>query len=150
MAILDKKLELMDAASIAGAPAATVSSEVLDLGTGYNEWGVANTPNIGEGGDLYLNIRVATLIEAAGGSTPFATCKLWTHTTATVASGTLLLTQVIGTAAAAGVDVLRAKIPAGTISRYLGLVTTVGAVTITAGALDAWIGMDTESPLPTR
>jgi len=149
MAVLDKKLELMDAAAITGIGAATVSSEVLDLGTGYNCWDVANTPDIGEGGDLYLNVRVATTLSTVGAS-PAATVDFYTHTAAGVASGTRLIEATIESAAAAGADVMRYKIPAGKVSRYAGIVVTIGGSTLAAGALDAWIGLDSESPLPTR
>lgn len=149
MAILDGQLEWMDATSIAGAGAATISAAAYtDLGVAYNEWGTERTPDIGEGGALWVNARVATAIAGAGGSNPYATLNVYTHTASNIGSGTLLITKAISTAAAAGTTVLRQKLPAGTISRYLGCEVLIGATTLTAGALDVWVSLDSESELP--
>lgn len=146
MAILDKKLEMLDATScVYNATSALEIGDVLDLGLGKDAWDQSITPDIGEAGDLWVNVRVAT----AFGTGTTATLDLYTHTTATVESGTKLITASIAASSAAGKSIIRQKVPAGTISRYLGFYLTVGASAVTAGALDGWIGLDSESELPT-
>lgn len=148
MAIIDKKLELCDAQTLVGAISSDVLSTELDLGIGYDGWGQSRTPDIGEGGDLYLNVRMAGTTALAP-ATHTGTLYLYTHTATTVKSGTLLATKAVAASSAGGTSLWRLKIPAGTVQRYLGLVYTANATTCTAGALDAWIGLDSESEVPT-
>lgn len=145
MAAIDKKYEFMDATSIIQNAAASVTSDISDLGTGYTAFDVAETPDIGEGGDLWLNVRVATAMTPA---TTGLVLTLYTHTSPSIALGTALAAKTISSAQAAGVSLWRQKIPAGTISRYLGMTALCNATTCTAGAIDAWIGLDSESELP--
>ncbi len=153
MAILDGKLELMDATSITGAAAATVGSDYIDLGTGYDTWDQTQTPNIGEGGELYLNVRVATALSQTGGAnvTPLLKLTLFTYSVAGDMEGlgsTLIYREMTLAQTVVGSAIIRAKIPAGECKRYLQLMSQVGKTTVSAGALDAWVSLDSESDYP--
>lgn len=147
MAIMDGKLELYDATDITMAGGTSLLSTVLDLGIGYDTWGNSKTPDIGEGGDLWLNVKVATTITPTAA---YPLLYLYTHTTAVVTSGTELAHKTLEATPTAGNSVWRLKLPAGTISRYLGLNFLASATAVTAGALDAWIGLDSESEVPVK
>lgn len=169
MAILDGKLELMDATSIACESSATVGGDVLDLGVAYDAWGQEITPDIGEGGDLYLNARIATTLVITTtnnndttayttGSWPIGsynnpTFFLSTHTapTSVLENGVTLIVKpfaLTNATSVAGTSFLRQKVPAGQIKRYLQAVIKAGTTTIVTGALDVWLGLDSESDLP--
>ena len=90
MAILDAKLEMSDAQSMAslGAASAVTSTDILDFGTHANAWGTAVTPDIGEGGELEWNVSVDTVLVGASAN---ITCNLVTGTA--VASGAMALSE---------------------------------------------------------
>ena len=144
MAIMDAKLELSDAQSVSGG-SAVVSSNVLDLsgGNAKDAWGNADTPDIGEGGTLELNVRVNTAMAGSG-----ITCAVTLVTKAADASigsgGTTLATLTFPAESAAGTK-MSVKVPAGTVYRYLGVVYTPSG-TLTSSKFDAWIGMDHSTP----
>jgi hypothetical protein len=163
MSIIDKKFELMDATSIAAENAATVGSDILDLGVAYDAWGQSITPNIGAGNGMFLNCRIATTLAITTTLNPDTeayypvrdapTWYLMSHSASNSAysQGVTLLQGRIGytnETSVAGSDVFRGKIPAGEIKRYLSLVVLAGSSTIVTGALDAWLSLDTESLLP--
>lgn len=162
MAILDKKLEFCDAMSIAGAVGATkASTNTINLGSGYNCWGDAIGNNIGEGGDLWLNVRLPTavapvsvgmLISLITGDTAAETVTFWNA--ATVAFWSFM---VADPKSKTGKTLIRYKIPPG-YDNGLGVYTPLGAflnlnftnlgTVCTAGNVDAWIGLDSESEVP--
>jgi hypothetical protein len=159
MAILDKKYELMDNLSfITTASLSLATSNVINLGTGYNCWGDTKYNDIGEGGDLWLNIRVGgTTIAPAGcvftlylvTASAAATCLLGT-TTGGVAGTILAQKTITGQVHTTGKTLWRVKVPASTeMSQYLALFMNNSATAITAGTVDAWIGLDSESEVPT-
>lgn len=157
MAILDKKLEFADAlACTTSASASLATSNVINLGTGYNEWGDTAYNNIGEGGDIWFNVRVATTITPAlcvftlylVTASAAATCLLGTTTGGT--AGTRIYEQTItGQAHTAGTTLVRVKVPAKAFQQYCALYLNNSATAITAGALDAWLSLDSESEMPT-
>jgi hypothetical protein len=153
MAILDKKLEFCDALSVVADASATIAtSNVINLGTGYNCWGDTKYNDIGEGGDLWLNVAVATTM------TPAAVGLTFDLHAASSASAALLngasdiaswTWKSYAVSAVAGTSLVRAKIPPSPSSlQYLALYITNAATAITAGAIDAWISLDSESGVP--
>jgi hypothetical protein len=161
MAILDKKLELMDDLSfIIGASVSIVTSNVLNLGTGYNCWADTKYNDIGEGGDLWLNIRVGgtTILPAACVFTIYlvtdstaANCLLGRDTTSGLPLGSILAQKTITSMShTTGKTLWRVKVPASTeMEQFLALYIVNSATAITAGTVNAWIGLDSESEVPT-
>jgi hypothetical protein len=162
MAILDKKLEFCDAMSIAGAVAATkASTNTINLGSGYNCWNDAIGNNIGEGGDLWLNVRLPTAIA------PVSTCHRISLMTGDTAASCVTFWNAATVAfwsfmasdpkSKTGKTLIRYKIPPG-YDDGLGVYQPLGAflalnfqnmgTTCTAGNVDAWIGLDSESEVP--
>jgi hypothetical protein len=166
MAIIDSTLELCDAQSIAGvASYSLASTNVINLGTGYNCWDDTKYNDLGEPRDLVLNVQVATDFAPVSLSPTAAfTIYLKTATSAAVArtaAGTTVRSWAFPGSAltgslVAGQQLLREKIPSTynvdgietPLSQYLALWFLNCATIITAGALDAWVGMDSETPAP--
>lgn len=161
MSILDKKLEFMDATSIAAAAATTVGSDnILDLGVAYDAWDQSLGGSPGEAGRLYFNARIATTLTApAVQSTGWTalespTIYLMSYTAAKyyLNLGTTLISQqfaLTNATSVAGKAICRAKVPAGVTDRYLYVIVKTGASAISTGAVDAWLSLDSESELPT-
>ena len=147
MSIIDAKLEMCDNIALgttAGANA--LIGDVIDLGARRNFYDAAVTGDIGEAGDMWLNVKVSTLLASSGSAT--CTVALYHHTTAAVASGAIVsgMTATTGASSAAGTTLIRAKLPAGTINRYIGICSDIDTAALTAGSVDAWISMDGETP----
>jgi hypothetical protein len=143
---MDSKLLMCDGTSIAGsAGAVTLIGSVIDLGAGRNFYDTAQTQNPGEAGNVWLNVKVSTAITGASSTTTIA---LYHHTTASVASGAALISKagVTPTLGVAGYTVIRQKLPAGTINRYLGICKDIDTAAVSAGAIDAWLSIDGETP----
>jgi len=162
---MDAKWELSDAQTMTGngkVGFSVGSTNVINLGTGYDEWDNTKYNGIGEGGDLWLTIRVATAIQPGA-----STFKFILQSAATAAAAVLsqsahelgswtYTTSTGGAKEVAGKTLVRAKLPAmndaTTYLQYLGLLYHVTATTVasapTAGAFDAWISLDSESELP--
>jgi hypothetical protein len=152
MAIIDSKLEFSDAQVISASSASTVSgTNVFALmapttvagAPGYRQdaWGTAITPDIGEANELRFNFQVATALNASA----YIVAKAYTHTGSGVTSGSLLGSVTFAAADAAGTR-KTLKVPTGTVKRWVGVqYSTVGS-NMTTGAMDAWLGLDTETP----
>ena len=147
MAVLDAKLEMSDAQSVAslGAASAVTSTDILDFGTHKNTWGTAITPDIGEGGELEWNVGVDTVLVGASAN---ITCTLVTGTSvasAAISSATVVATLNIPAVSAAGYR-KSVKVPSGTISRYVATQYIVGtaSASITTGALNSYLNLDHE------
>jgi hypothetical protein len=142
MAIMDAQLEFSDAQVISASSASTVSStNVFQMNSVENAWGTAITNDIRAGNNsLVANIQIATALNASA----YIVCKLYSHTTSSVSSGTALGTATFAAADAAGTK-KSIHIPvADTVNKYVGIqYSTVGS-NMTTGAVDAWIGLDTE------
>ena len=145
MSIKDARLSMCDGTSIVGSSAAAaLYGDYIDFGAQRDFYDTALTPNPGEGGNLWWNCKVTTAIAGAGSK---VTVALYHHTAAGVASGAALATGTVTSAAtAAGTVLARVKIPAGTINRYVGTVVTIASAAISAGAIDSWISVDSETP----
>ena len=145
MSIKDFKLEMCNDEALGTSQAgATLIGDYIDLGAMKDAWGSAITPDIGEAGELWLNVKVSTAITSSG--SPAVTVALYHHTAAAVASGAVLMTHTAVGETVAGVTLIRAKLPAGTINRYLGICPAIVTADLTAGSVDAWISMDGETP----
>lgn len=151
MAILDSKLEFSDAQVISASSASVVTStNAVYLGLHYTDWlnvlgttSGATAPNIGEGNNgLVVNFQVATALNASA----YVVAKVYHHTaSAAVASGAVLGSVTFSAADAAGTK-KSFRVPAGTVNKWLECqYSTVGS-NMTTGAMDAWLGLDTETP----
>jgi len=143
MAIMDARLEFSDAQVISASSASAVlGTNVFDMSTKKNAWGTAITGDIGEGNNgLVVNFQVATALNASA----YVVAKVYHHTTSAVASGSVLGSVTFAAADTAGTR-KNFRIPSGTVNRWVGVqYSTVGS-NMTTGAMDAWLGLDTETP----
>lgn len=138
--ILDAKLELSSAQALASV-GTHASTNVINFGTGYDEFGDTAQRNPGEGGQMWLNVQVETAFTSVGAGT--LSIKLQDSadnaTFADVYTGeTWALASLT-----AGAKLLRMPLPAD-LRQYVRLLYTVGTTAMTAGKVDAWIGPGTE------
>ena len=64
MSVIDAKLEMCDNTAIGTSiAAAALKGDVLDLGARRDFYDTAVTGDIGEGGDMYLNVKVSTTVK---------------------------------------------------------------------------------------
>lgn len=145
MAIIDSKLEFSDAQVISASSASTVTStNAVYLGTGFkNAWGTTITSDPGEGNNgLVVNFQIATALNASA----YIVAKVYHHTaSAAVASGASLGEVTFSAADVAGTR-KTFRLPSGTINKYLECAYSVVGSNMTTGAIDAWLGLDTETP----
>lgn len=145
MAVIDKALEFSDAQVLSiGSGASVKSSVVADLtGAGglKNCWGTAITPDIGEAGNLEVNIQVNTTLTGTG---TFSVALMSKAADASISSGgTTHHTWTLGVTPAAKTR-YSIKVPAGTVNRFVGLLYSSASGTVTGGAMDAWMNLDHE------
>ena len=147
MAIMDSKLLLSDAQAITTL-ASTASSNVIDQYIGKDFYGTAQSNVPGIGGNLWLNVWVDTAFTNGTPSVGTLTAKLvhcategGTYTGTGIASA-----AVVGSSLVAGYKLLRVKLPPG-LSRYIAVRYVTATSGWTAGKVNAWVGLDTESIL---
>ena len=143
MSIMDAKLEFSDAQVISASSASAVSgTNEFSLRALKDAWGTAITHDIGEGNNgLVVNFQVATALNASA----YVVAKVYSHTASGVTSGTKLGEVTFAAADAAGTR-KNFRIPSGTVQKWVGVqYSTVGS-NMTTGAMDAWLGLDTETP----
>ena len=101
-------------------------------------FGSAIGPDIGEDGNVYLNVRVAVALVGASAAN---IVQVYNHTAAaSIKSGTKLATLIIPALAAAG-NVYSIGFPSNRISlRYLGAVYESSGATLTSATLHTWVG----------
>lgn len=135
--ILDNFAEFGDAATLVGTAATTyVLGDVMDLGS--------TSQDIGNGEPLYLVVRIADAVLAAGGAAN-VTFRLVSDSVASldnsatvhlnsgaIAKGTLV----------EGYTVFAVALPLGTYERYLGVTYTPDTNNTTAGKADAFLTKD--------
>lgn len=159
MAILDAKYELSDAQSVMLLTAGSIgSTNVINLGTGYDEWGSTKYNDIGEGGDLWLNIMVNTALAPQSAVLKITLQGASSATTAKASTGATSFGEwtITGDATtknfAAGRALVRTKVPSGIDKQYLALLyeekSGNTSSILTAGAVDAWIGNAVDSRFP--
>jgi len=145
MAVLDKAIEFSDAQTLSIASGASIKSSVVpDLvgGGGLKDtWGNSLTPDIGEAGNLEVNIQVHTTLVGAGSLTVSLVSKA---ADANIDSGgTTHHSWALGATPAAKTR-RSIKVPPGTLNRFVGLLYSASGGTITGGAMDAWMNLDHE------
>ena len=146
--IIDKALEFADDSALSlAADTPTKSAVVADLlgaatpGSLKDCWGNALTPDIGETGNLMFCVEITTTLVGSGTFKVELTSKAADNDIHS--GGTAHLTHDFGATPAAGTRWF-AKVPTGTINRFVGAVYTAVGNTITAGAVSVWVGMDHE------
>jgi hypothetical protein len=167
MAIIDSKLELCDAKDItaavgsAGATAIIVGTNYLNLGSGYNEWGDTKYNPFGRV-PMWLTIVCTTATAPLGVSVRF---DLMTNSSAAAsgdtvcsfyASSTTTPAATGGFPMIAGHTLVSAPVPTGyylsgvwyNLKQYLYLSMQNYGTAITAGNIDAWISLDSETGVP--
>ena len=138
--LVDNKLVLCNSASIPTGTTQVAVGDVLDLGIGLNSLGESQNPNIGEGGNVWLNILCDGLA-----FTVAATVRFYTGDTPSVTSGTELLQAAAPATLKDGEVIARVKLPAGDIKRYVGIAVTPGTAS-GAGKITAWLSDHSETP----
>jgi hypothetical protein len=146
MAIIDRRLTIANAASVAAAAGTALIGDQIDLG--------AQARDIGSGEPLYLTITVDTSIITAGaaGTIQFflvsdASAAIATNGTASVhwASKVFVTDDDALNDLDAGEVVCSIPLPSeGQVpyERFLGVLATVGTTAVTAGAISAVITKD--------
>ena len=144
MAVLDAKLEMSDAQALDGIDDSPVisSTNVIDFGTHKDTWGTAINPDVGEGGMLEWNLKIA---EVFVGASAVVTAELITGTV--VASGAI--TSDATTIATISIPALSAvgtkwsvKVPSGTVYRYVYTkYTGTNGSALTTGDVDSYLNL---------
>lgn len=145
---VDTQTELSDAQAVT---ATAISTNVIDLqaalGGGTNIANGNTLLDIGQGEDVYLVVATQTAITDVG-SDATLTVTLESATDAGLTTGAVvhLSTPALAfaTYAAAGSQILVAKLPIADYKRYLGVRYTVAAGPFTAGNIDAFITKDVQ------
>jgi len=136
MALMDYRIQLLDAKSVAGASSATVVDYTVDLG--------AANPNVGRGEPVYLHARVGT---AVSGNTTTSTFALYLqHSHSNVAASFVNLvnmnlkggSSMTGSLLTAGKLIYSAALPPA-CRRYIRCVGTIAGATVAGGTIDAWL-----------
>ena len=122
------------------------SETVWDQGAGETEWGAAKAhPEIAEGKPLYLNVVSKAAFDASGAGT--LTISLESCATVDGSYTSHFSTSALGLSAlTAGARQLAMALPLGLL-RYVKLVYTVASGPMTAGSVDAWVGLE---PVPAK
>jgi len=138
---MDAKLEFSDAQVISCASAsAIISDNEFVLGTVKDTWGSTITNDVGAGHNgLVCNFQIATALNASAQ----LVCKLYTHTASAATSGTAIAEQTFAAEATAGTRKV-IRIPLETTNKWFCTEYSVVGSNMTTGAVDAWIGLDTE------
>ena len=129
----------------------TYSSHIIDLGTQEDAWGNAIDPRPGQGGRLVLNVRAVEKFSglSAGASQATLTLALMTGDASTAQSTALLTAQALSFGVAdmdAGDSLWDVRLPATIKERYIKLRFAVTGADFGDGAIDAWLGLENESP----
>ena len=146
MSIIDSKLLFGIEKTLASISASSNSyiGDTINFGAGRDFYDTALTPDVGEGGNLWLTVYCDGEDFASAGS-PVVTIDLHASAASSMGSPSTLLTFVTDKTPNDGDVIGRAKLPAGTIKQYVGLnVATTNA--LTGGKISAWISMDSETP----
>ena len=136
MTLMDYRLQLADAKSLAGSVGATITDFSVDLG-------VAN-PNVGRGEPIYVHVKIGTavsgnvltgtvamVLQHAGTDSPASYSNLMNLNLAGAAS----MTQNLLTA---NKLVYSGALPVA-CKRYLRMKATLAGATLSAGTVDAWL-----------
>lgn len=137
MAIIDSKLELCDAQSLASTTTSgTHVGNIIDLGaTGKDGWGSSLVESPGEGGSVFLNINVTTGLSAHTATIQLATDSALASSA--MASATVIGSVLLPASTAAG-QRRSFTVPSGGLLRYVQIRVVAGNNSLT-GAIDAWL-----------
>lgn len=132
--ILDSKLEFSDAQDVTSATttAHLKSTNSIDIGDAYQQ------PARGE--PLFLNVNMSTALPT--GATLFYVYLNHSTDGITWTTVALLAQRSFSALATIGASACRIALSAHDLNRYLQLTFAPSAGTITAGAVNAWIGLD--------
>ncbi len=146
MALFDVMFEFDDALDLGTHTNAEVeaSTNVLDF--------VDSDLEMGQGEPLWLNIQVAEAFTSGGSSTLVVDLMRETDTDIDASSTTIYETGAIDIAALTlGAWILRMPLPVNVDEdRYIGLLYTIGATTLTAGKVNAWLDHGPQSSYDTQ
>ena len=145
--ILDERLEIADATSVAAAAGTVVIGDVIDLttigldvGIGEPVWFVIQTTTeiitAGAAGTLQFFLVSDSLSTLGGGVV--ASCTVHAQTTALVTGNAASNDASFNVG---GVP-MAVRLPSGTYERFLGLLATTATTTTTAGAINAFLADD--------
>lgn len=138
MAIIDTKLQFCDATNLASATTSGVFlGNIIDLeAAGKDGWGNTLIEGIGEGGTIWLNINVNTVMSAHS-------CEVQLHTESAIAASSTFASSVkvvsawLPASSPAG-SRLSVGFPTGGTLRYVGLIFDASSNSLT-GKVDAWL-----------
>lgn len=134
---MDAEIEFSDSQAVT---ASAISTNVYDRGA------APTLADIGTGEDLTLVVQVDTLPVSAGASTLIVTLESdSTADLATSATTHYTSASFLKAALAAGTEVARVHLPAGSYERYIGIRYTVGVADYTAGAFSAYVVKDAQA-----
>ncbi len=137
MAIMDTEVEF--ATAHAPTTGSTISTNTWKMGPLGGSPDANAGRDLGAGEQLFLNILVKVAADSSGdgASVEF---KLMTHTTATVTSGsTLVSSGVIAQATLVAGYGKAIPLPRGDYKEYIGVVAVVSGENLTAGQFAYWI-----------
>ncbi len=111
---------------------------------GKDVWGTAKKQNAGEGGRLFLHVRVTTAFTSATPLTADLTVKLQDSPSTTSGSYSDVLTLASGVTRVGltkGTEIYRGSLPAN-LDKYVRLLYTTADAIWTAGAMEAFLSTD--------
>jgi hypothetical protein len=117
----------------------TACTRPIDLHGGLtkNEWGTAIDKEIGEGGKVWLNVKVTEKFTSNGAGTldaKFEHSDDDSSYSSVLSSGALAKTTLV-----AGYNIHRVAVPANSLKRYVRMNYTVATAAMTAGKITATI-----------
>jgi len=148
MAILDSKLELCDAQNLASTTTSGVHvGNIIDLGaTGKDGWGNSLVESPGEGGQVYLNINVNTVLSAHAPNV----CLMTDSALASSAMASAVeIARILLPASSPAGHRSTISVPTGGMLRYVQIKVVAGHNSQT-GKLDIWLSDNPgDSQIPT-
>jgi len=148
MAIIDSKLELCDAQTLASTTTSGVHiGNIIDLGAaGKDGWGNALVESIGEGGQIYMNVNVNTVLSAHSHRVQLATDSALASSA--MASATIIAEVLLPASSPAG-HRATISVPTGGLLRYVQI-KDVSSNNSATGKLDVWLSDNPgDSQIPT-
>ena len=149
MSIIDAKLQLCDATSLASTTTSGVHiGNIIDLGAyNYDGWGSSLVQSPGEGQQVYFNVAVTTVLSAHAPRIQIATDSALASSA--MASATVLAEVKLPASAAAGTK-RSITFPSGGCLRYVQVRVVAGHNSQT-GAIEAWLSnVPNDSQIPTQ
>lgn len=146
MAIMDGKLDFLDAQALAGNSGATYAGNTIDLGPAKDWYGNSILPRTGRGNPIYVHARVGTAVAGHPATGTLALFLQHAGTNTPASFSNLVNMNLAGAASmtenklTAGKLIYSDIIPV-TCKRYLRVKATLGGATVTGGTIDVWMDM---------